>query len=68
MRETLPDIVVDERAPYLFLTGFAVLLGVLVALLVLAAVLKVRAQRAGIHRKYAVRGERAARRRAPRAS
>ena len=63
MRETLPDVVMDERAPLVFIGGFSVLLGVLVALLILAAVLRSRARTQGIRRKYAVRGDAPARRR-----
>ena len=66
MRETLPDVAMDERAPALFLTGFGVLLAVLLALLVLALALKARARTAGIRRKYALRGDETARRRVSR--
>ena len=68
MRETLPDVATDERAPMLFLAGFGALLLALVAALAVAALLKERARTAGIRRKYALRGDDAARRRVSRPS
>lgn len=52
MRETLPNILVDERVPAMFLIGFSVILIAMVMALVGIAVAQERARRAGIYRKY----------------
>jgi len=63
MRETLPDVLIDDRAPALFLAGFSILLISLVVLLVCAAILRERARTAGIYRKYATGNDASTRRR-----
>lgn len=52
MYENLPDIVQDEGISSLFLTGFSVLLLLLIAALAGIARARARARRAGIYRKY----------------
>ena len=52
MRETLPNVLVDEHVPAMFLMGFSVILTALVLTLVGIAIAQERARRAGIYRKY----------------
>ncbi len=63
MRETLPDVVIDERAPILFMAGFSILLFAMIGLLIWTAIMRARARRAGIYRKYATRNDLPTRRR-----
>ncbi len=52
MYDTLPDIITDERVPSMFLTGFSIILTLMIIALVGIAVARKRARRAGIYRKY----------------
>lgn len=63
MRETLPDVLMDDRAPVIFIAGFSILLLALVALLIAAALVRERARTAGIYRKYATGNDASTRRR-----
>ncbi len=63
MRETLPDIVLDDRAPGFFMAGFSILLFAFIVALIVAAVFRERARKAGIYRKYATGDDASTRRR-----
>ncbi len=64
MRDSLPDVMMDDRAPLLFMTGFSILLIVLVVALIGVALFRERARTAGIYRKYATGNDASTRRRA----
>jgi len=63
MRETLPDVLVDEHVPAMFLIGFSAILIAMVLALVAIAIAQERARRAGIYRKYVATNDRPNRRR-----
>jgi len=53
MDDTLPDVMIDDRVPALFLTGFSLMLLAMIAALAGIAIARHRARTAGIYRKYA---------------
>lgn len=58
MDDMLPDVATDDRVPFLFLTGFSLILLAMVIVLAGIALARHRARTAGIYRKYAAADDR----------
>jgi len=58
MYETLPNVAPSDHVPGMFVLVFSIMLIMMICALVVIAIARARARRAGIYRKYVVRTDR----------